>query len=71
MGACNHDLRTLAFHNVGEKIKAKFGFTPFRYQASAINDLIHQKQDVFLIADTYARKNLTFQAILKVTGGIV
>lgn len=71
VSACNHDSSTPAFHNVGEKIKAKFGFAPFPWQASAIVDLTHRKRDVFVIAGTNAGKSLTYQAIPTVTGGIV
>lgn len=71
MSVCNHDSLTPAFHNVGEKIKAKFGFAPFSWQANAIVDLTYQKRDVFVIAGTNAGKSLTYQAIPEVTGGIV
>ncbi len=71
VSARNHNSSTPAFHNVGLKIEAKFGFAPFPWQASAIVDLIHQKRYVFVIAGTNAGKNLTYQAIPEVTGGIV
>ena len=71
VSACNYNSSTSAFHNVRVKIEAKFGFAAFRWQASAIIDLTHHKKDVFVIAGTIARKNLTYQAIAEVTGGIV
>lgn len=71
MNACNHDSSTPAFHNVRDKIKAKFGFAPITWQASAIVDLIYQKKDIFVIAGTNAGKSLTYQAILEVIRGII
>ncbi len=71
VSARNHNLSTPAFHNVGVKIEAKFGFALFPWQASAIVDLTHKKRDVFVIAGTNAGKSLTYQAIPEVTGGIV
>ncbi len=60
VSACNHNSSTPTFHNVGEKIKAKFGFAPFPWQASAIVDLTYQKREVFVIAGTNAGKSLTY-----------
>lgn len=71
MSACNHDLSTPIFHNIGDKIKAKFAFVSFLWQASVIVDLIYQIKNVFIIAGINAKKRLIYQKILKVTGGIV
>lgn len=62
---------TPAFYIVGEKIKAKFGFASFFWQANAIVDLTYQKRDVFVITDTNTQKSWTYQLIPKFTGGIV
>lgn len=58
--AYNHNLSTLAFHNVMDKIKTKFGFVFFFWQANAIINLTYQKKDVFVIAGTNIKNSLTY-----------
>lgn len=52
-------------------MKTEFGFASYFWQASVIVNLIYQKRDIFVIAETNARKSLTYQAISEVTRGII
>ncbi len=61
------------FHNkdISAKIKAKFGLNPYSWQVNIIANIVHYKKDVFIIAGTNARKNLTYQSLFEVTEGII
>lgn len=53
------------------KIKAIFDLKTFPWQVSVVIDIAQYKKEIFVIAGTNARKNLTYQSIFKTTGSII
>lgn len=67
MSGYNHNLSTLAFHNVKNKIKANFGFALFSWQTNTSIDFIYQEKDVFVIVGINIENCLIYQAISEIT----
>lgn len=62
---------TLEFNRIQKSIKSKFALNPKPWQVNVVADITKSKRDVVVIAGTSAGKNLPYQSIPLLTGGII